>query len=341
MDRFFTDWEGPWVTTDFAYEIASKIMNNHTFFQRLSQYDDYLSYIVQKKDYEPGDTLKLLAPFIVASDVASQDLREISRELAKFVPQSRQALDCLDYRPVVISTSYQQFLEVSAGALGIKENLHGTELRTEDYQVDKEDKEMIKRAVDDIASLPEIMVHPRMAKDDLHESSRRAVDWLDDFFWNRLKRTSFKPVLEEVKAVGGKRKREVVERYMDELNYSEVIAIGDSISDYAMLDFVRDDGIAVSFNGNEYAVNHSNVAVVSDTAFGEAAVVDAFTKKGVDGVIDLVKNKRTEMLNPQIAANLSTTSFYWLQEEDINLSTIIGESGYMRKKLRGDAGELG
>ncbi len=340
MDMFFTDWEGPWVTTDFAYEIARKVLNNHTFFQRLSQYDDYLSYVVKKEEYEPGDTLKLLAPFIIASDVTSQNLKEISRDLANFVPQSRQALDCLNYRPVVISTSYQQFLEVSAGFLGIKKNLNGTELRIEDYQVASEDKELVKKVVDDIASLPEIVVHSAMTKDELPETSKHAVDWLDDFFWKKLTQTSFKPVLEEVKAVGGKRKREVVERYMDELNYSEVIAIGDSISDYAMLDFVRDNGVAVSFNGNEYAVNHSNVAVVSDTAFGEAAVVDAFGKKGGKGVIELVKNKRTEMLNPQIAQNLSTTSFYWLQE-DIDLSAVVEESGYMRKKLRGDAGGLG
>lgn len=340
MDVFFTDWEGPWVTTDFAYEIARKVLNNHTFFQRLSQYDDYLSYIVKKKDYEPGDTLKLLAPFIIASGATSQYLRETSRDLMSFTPHSRQALDCLNYRPVVISTSYQQFLEVSAEALGIKENLHGTEFRVDDYRVDKEDEELVKKAVDEIASLPEIEVHSWMAKEDLQETSKKAVDWLDDFFWRKLTRTSFKPVLEEVKAVGGKRKREVVEGYMDEFNYSEAIAIGDSISDYAMLDFVKDKGVAVSFNGNEYALNHSNVAVVSDTAFGEAAVVDAFTKKGLDGVIDLVKNRRTEILSPPIAENLSTTSFYWLKDDD-ELRVVIEESENMRKRLRGGAGDLG
>lgn len=341
MDMFFTDWEGPWVTTDFAYEIARKILNNHTFFQRLSQYDDYLSYIVKKKDYEPGDTLKLLAPFIIASDITSQELRDISRRLVNFVPHSRQALDCINYRPVVISTSYQQFLEVSAGALGIKEHLHGTELKLNDYRVDKEDKELVISAVDDIASLPEIKVHSGMGKDELHESSEQAVEWLDNFFWKKLVQTSFKPVLEEVKAVGGKRKRKVVERYMDELNYSEVVAIGDSISDYAMLDFVRDNGIAVSFNGNEYALIHSNVAVVSDTAFGEAAVIEAFTKKGADGVIDLIKNRKKEILSPPIAENLSTTGFYWLNDEDVDLSAVIKESNHMRKRLRGGAGDLG
>ncbi|MFO7967785.1 MAG: hypothetical protein R6U44_09335 [Archaeoglobaceae archaeon] len=339
MDKFFTDWEGPWVTTDFAYEIARKVLNNQIFFQRLSQYDDYLSYIVKKEDYEPGDTLKILAPFIIASEVTSQNLRDISRDLVTFVPHSRQAVKSLDYMPVVISTSYQQFLEVSAGALGIKEHLYGTELRIDDYRVDEEDKELVKRAVGDIAALPEIEVRSDMTKDELPEASEQSVDWLDDFFWKRLRHTSFEPVLEKVKAMGGKRKREVVERYMDDFNYNEVIAIGDSISDYAMLDFVRDNGVALSFNGNEYALDHSNVAVISDTAFGEAAVVDAFAKKGIDGVIDVVKNKRTELLNPQIAKNLSTTKFYWLN--DVDLDAVIVESEHMRKKLRGGAGHLG
>ncbi len=340
MDMFFTDWEGPWVTTDFAYEIARKILDNHIFFQRLSQYDDYLSYMVKKKDYEPGDTLKLLAPFIIASGVTSQDLRNISKELMSFVPHSRQAMESLNYRPVVISTSYQQFLEVSAGALGIKQHLHGTELRIDDYQVDKEDIELVKEAVNEIAALPEIEVHSGMRKEELPDASEKAVGWLDDFFWKKLRQTSFKPVLEEVKAVGGKRKKRVVEGYMQELGYSEVVAIGDSISDYAMLDFVKDNGIAVSFNGNEYALKHSNVAVVSDTAFGEAAVVDAFSREGIKGVTGLVKDRRAEVLNPIIAENLSTTRFYWLEDYN-DLTPVIEESERMRKRLRGGAGHLG
>lgn len=337
-DIFFTDWEGPWVTTDFAYGIARKVLNNHTFFQRLSQYDDYLSYIVKKKDYEPGDTLKLLAPFIIASGTSSEELKNISRDLATFVPDSKQALSCLKYKPVVISTSYKQFLEVSAGTLGIKEDLHGTELNIDSFQVDKEDKEVVKSSINTIASLPEIEVYSEMVKDDLHEGSKQAVEWLDHFFWKKLPQTSFKPVLEEVKAIGGKRKRDVVKKYMDEFKYNEGIAIGDSISDYAMLDFMRDNGVAVSFNGNEYAINHSNVAVVSDTAFGEAAVVDAFFKKGIEGVIDLTRDKKTHV-NPQIANNLGTSSFYWLDDADVNL--VIKKSKNMRKRLRGGAGDLG
>jgi predicted HAD superfamily phosphohydrolase len=337
-DVFFTDWEGPWVVTDFAYEVTIAFLNNQRFFERLSQYDDYLSYIEKRENYEAGDTLKLLAPFLIAAKVTSEELKRLSHDIVNFIPEAKIALKLLSCKPVVISTAYKQFLEVTANMLGIKD-IYGTEFRIEDYEVDEEDKEMVLKAVDIIASLPEIDVKPGMTEDELNEQSKKSINWLNDFFWERLTQTSFGKVIEEIKAMGGMRKKEMVERYMDRYDYEEGIAIGDSISDHAMLEWIRKRGIAVSFNGNEFAIKHANVAVISDTAFGEAAVVDAFTRNGIEGVIDLARYGRLDVVNPEIAKHLSKAKFYWL--EDVDLQLVIEESKRMRRILRGKAGKLG
>jgi predicted HAD superfamily phosphohydrolase len=130
---FFTDWEGPWVLTDFAYEVAIAFFNNHEFFERLSQYDDYLVLIEQKENYEAGDTLKLLAPFLVALDVTSEELRDLAEKVLAYTPDAEESMRYLierGFEPVVISTSYIQFLEVSAKPLGINK-IHSTHFKPE------------------------------------------------------------------------------------------------------------------------------------------------------------------------------------------------------------------
>jgi len=339
MKLFFTDWEGPWVTTDFAFEI-SKLLFKNSFFERLSQYDDYLSYIKRKEDYEAGDTLKLLAPFLIASGVTSEKIKELSRKIVNFVPDAEISIKYIKIKPVVISTSYSQFLEESTGMLGINAFIHGTEFNPEEFRIKEEDVKMLNEAVDSISSLPEIKIKPGMKENELDESSMEGINWLNEFFWEKIMNSSFGDVLRSVKATGGERKREIVQNYVENFNIDEILAIGDSISDHAMLKWVKEEGgIAISFNGNEYAIKNSNVAVVSDTAFGEVALIDVFARKGIKGVLKVVRKAGINLIDDGVSKYLHSTKFYWI--EDSNIEEIIEESGRMRRKLRGEAGELG
>ena len=68
-----TDLEGPWVTNDHAYEVA-KLLNDfglskkfgENLFEILSAYDDYLYFTEKRECYNPGSTLALIAPFLLA-----------------------------------------------------------------------------------------------------------------------------------------------------------------------------------------------------------------------------------------------------------------------------------
>ncbi len=113
---FFTDWEGPWILTDFALELTMAAFNNERFFRNLSAYDDYLAYDVKREGYEAGYTMKLLAPFISAAGFRNSDLELIARQTAKFVPHAKEAMNFLKKRwtPVIISTSYMQYLKITA-----------------------------------------------------------------------------------------------------------------------------------------------------------------------------------------------------------------------------------
>ncbi|ADB57889.1 hypothetical protein [Archaeoglobus profundus] len=306
----FTDWEGPWVLTDFAYECAMAFFNSYEFFERLSQYDDYLVLVEKKEDYDAGDTLRLLAVFLVANDVSNEELKDLAEKVLKYTPDAEEAIKELK-NPIVISTSYEQFLEVSAGPLGLK--YYCTSFKPENYNLSQSLKKEIVEAVEIIANLPEIRIPP-------DEETLSAINWLNNFFWNRLAKTEAGRILDEVKAVGGKRKLEVILKYKPK----KPVVIGDSISDKDMLSYAKEKGIAISFNGNEFALENSNLAIIAESAYAEVEVVKRCLSEGLDW-IEVCEDVRGGKV---------------CRVDKLDFDELLKESKAMRARLRGLAGYL-
>lgn len=315
----FTDWEGPWVLTDFAFELANAIFNNPRFFSNLSVYDDYLAYEKKKRGYEAGYTLKLLVPFFVAFEIRNKDVEEIAKSLTFFVRDAKISMDFIqrNWKVAVISTSYNQFLKISASKLGFRGFLHGTEIDFDSIEINDELKEELKNSIDLIASLRD---------EELYK-------YLDELF----ERREIKEILDKVKVIGAGEKAKILKYYCKLFDVDFPIAIGDSISDYKMFKTARKlGGIAIAFNGNKYALENADIAIVSDSAIAEAVVIYVLNKYGVNALKDL--NQRIPEELKEIYKK-SNTKVYLLENSDFEM--VLKESQNMRVKLRGSAGMLG
>ncbi|MCS7122276.1 MAG: hypothetical protein NZ895_06755 [Archaeoglobaceae archaeon] len=292
---FFTDWEGCWVLNDFAYELTMAVFNNDRFYRVLSEYDDHLAYTIKKPGYEAGYTVKLVVPFLIAAKVRNSFVLEFAKKVVKFVRDAKDSIEILKkFEPVVLSTSYVHFLKVSAEMLGIK-RIHGTEVDF-DLEVDSE----ILKEVDRIAS------------------SR--FEEIEEIF----SRKEVLDVLEKIKVVGAGEKAKILRNYCEEFNVDFPIAVGDSISDYKMFDAAKElGGVAIAFNGNEYALKHADIAIISESALSEALVI----KK-------LIETKKVESL-----ADIKIPGeIYFLEKCDFE--KVLRKSKKMRVKIRSKAGEL-
>ncbi len=315
-EMIFTDWEGPWTLTDFALELSMAVFNNERFFKNLSLYDDYLAYYARKPGYEAGYTMKLLAPFIAAAGLGNEDVKKIAEMTATFVPDARSAMESLKKIavPVVISTSYVHYLNVSARMLGIEENLHGSYVDFDALDV-SEYKDELLGSVDVIASL----------------EGEELYSYLDKLF------SKLDHVLEKVKAVGAGEKARIVEEYCENFGIESPVVIGDSISDYKMFKLAKKrGGVAIAFNGNEYALKHADIAIVSETAFAEVACVEAVLRGGVEAL-----KKLDNYVSDAIMERLSGRRFKVYILDECDLEEVLRESKKMRVFLRGAAGELG
>jgi len=307
---FFTDWEGPWILTDFALELCMAVFNNARFFSNLSEYDDYLAYEVKRGGYEAGYTLKLLTPFLAAAGIKNRDVERIAKLSARFVPDAERAMARLQERwtAVVISTSYTQYLKKTAEMIGLKGNLHGTEVDFDSISLPESLRKELLNMVDVIASL----------------SGEELFRELDSLFSHE----AIKGVVESVKAIGAGEKAEIVKIYCESKGIDFPVVVGDSISDYKMFEVARSiGGVAIAFNGNEYALKHADVAVISSTAISEAEVIELFMEK---------REKAFDILSK---ISIPETEIYIIENSDF--AEVLEKSKRMRVRLRGLAGELG
>ncbi|MDF1556660.1 MAG: hypothetical protein P1P80_00550 [ANME-2 cluster archaeon] len=294
-----SDWEGPWVTADHAFDIMKQgIKGGERLFAAVSAYDDYLAYVVKKQDYEPGNTLTLIAPFLIAFGLDDDFLTARAKDNANFIAGSIKAIEMLrsHYTMNIISTSYHQYVHYSTYLAGIPiENTYCTWFPIDDYAMDisDTDKELVRQMADTILSMPELDIDVNTDPREMDDAVVDALQHLDNFFWEVLPFTGYAKMLMEVKPVGGNRKYEAVvsalEKEGQELKCSATI--GDSITDLKMLKNTKDaGGLALSFNGNEYAISNCNVAVMSGNCMVTTLLVDVFERRGIEAIEVLVSD---------------------------------------------------
>ena len=88
-----TDCEGPLALNDNAFELCREFMKPHgdRFFTQVSRYGDFLADMAQKPEYQAGDTLKLILPFLQAHGLTNALSRDFSSQNLRLVPGAEEA----------------------------------------------------------------------------------------------------------------------------------------------------------------------------------------------------------------------------------------------------------
>ena len=271
------DLEGPLSPQDNAYELMALIPEGRRLFERLSRYDDLLA-LSGRPNYEPGDTLKLILPFLLAHGINETHIRQIS-EKAKLVDGASECVQAIwarGWQPCIVSTSYKPHALNIAEKVGIPPDLvAATEVNFDALEgaMTEDSYSLVLTWQSRILECP--------ADDD--EQLRRL---LDEFFWEHLVKFPIGIAL-DLTVMGGSRKTEALRNFLNkaELSFSQCAAVGDSITDAHMLQTVRDGGgLAIVFNGNEYALPYGVVGVASLDLRAILPLLEVFAREGLEGV---------------------------------------------------------
>ncbi|MHA1384434.1 MAG: HAD hydrolase family protein [Candidatus Helarchaeota archaeon] len=357
------DLEGPLSHIDFAAEISKllepklKRARLGEFFNMLSNYDDYLidfPNVIEGLDvesYEPGDTLRLMAPFYVWY-FTDEELKELSRKspgLNRGIKKTVSSIMDDGWDVYIISTSYTQHAFNIGNLLGIEQDhIYCTILNVEELKSQIKDINLsINKLIDEIFT--------KYLKN--NSNLEVVVDDLNEYFWKK-KDSDFVKVMNQVVVRGGRRKEKALETISKRTNYpiSKMIVIGDSITDKNMLGRAKKEGaFAISWNGNDYSIPNANIAVTAPDSVGILPIFKAypniweFIKKWEhnykyfkDNLEKIPKNFIDTEIREYYIQNKFVPVIRDLRELSKNeLDLVIREQKIMRKKVRGWVGELG
>ncbi|MBE9513500.1 MAG: hypothetical protein IMY83_00515 [Chloroflexi bacterium] len=249
------DLEGPLAPQDNAYELMKLFPTGGKTFEVISRYDD-LATLEGRKDYEPGDTLALTAPFLAYHGITEEQITAMGQgsRLTSGALELISRLKSVKWQIFCISTSYEQYALSVTQRLGIaSQNVACTH-----FPLDRIRQLLSNR---DFALLGQAEERMATLSDDAEIKQH-----LDRFYQRDLARTSSGRILAEVKPVGGRRKVEALEDFasVTAKPLSQWVVVGDSITDARMLQAVdRAGGLAIAFNANEYALPYCTISLAS------------------------------------------------------------------------------
>ena len=276
---FITDCEGPLTLNDNAYELAVNfIQDGGELFKILSSYDDYLVDIVKKENYKAGNTLKLILPFFVVENLTNDDFIDFSQNNICAVPDSRFLLNYLKeaMNTYIVSTSYGQYIKAVSDYMEVPfENTYYTNVDVDGLELNKEEVQKIIEFKDLILTNPE------------------DYELFDDILFNQILKMGIYEKIKDIEVVGGQGKKLAIDKIIekDNINANEILYIGDSITDVEPLDFAcKNNGISISFNGNEYPLKAAEIAIISPSAVTTAVIANIYAEYDKNKVLQFIKD---------------------------------------------------
>lgn len=343
---FITDCEGPLTLNDNAFELAAKVIENgDELFKVLSLYDDYLADVVKVENYKAGNTLKLILPFFACENLTNRDMVEFSQNNIYSVRDSKFLLSYLKkaMNIYIVSTSYGQYIEAVSKYMDVDfKNTFYTDVDVDVLNLD--DGEIGK--IEQFKKL--ILENP----DD--------YELFDDIFFNQITKMGIYEKIKDIEVVGGEGKKLAIDKIIerDGIDINNMLYIGDSITDVEPLQFARkNNGISISFNGNEYPLKVAEIAIVSPSAVTTAVIANIYAKYDKNKVLKFIEdyndsdNLKELFGKYDIDLEIGEKFFEVFEGKDYpiiqtvtdkNYEDILKSSKHMRNNIRGqDIGGLG
>ena len=328
------DLEGPLTPQDAAFELMKLFPDGGRVFAAISRYDDLLTIEeksgYQPADYEPGDTLALIVPFLVLHGVTERDIVTLAAQ-APFIGGAKDIISRLQYRAWkvhCITTTYEQYALHLTQKLGIyAHNVACTRFPLDQLRttMTAADAAILRQMETDLLALP----------DPPEDAALKAL--LDAYFWQKLPATSIGGLINQVKPVGGRRKVAALERFSQATAqpFSRWVYAGDSITDARVLQAVEDaGGLAIAFNANQYALQHATAALASTHISDLGDFLDAWSSGGRKAAERFVKERE------RAGGHDNRGYFHWLSGRQ-DIAPVLEVHRRIRRTVREEAGKLG
>ncbi|MHC1681119.1 MAG: HAD hydrolase family protein [Methanomassiliicoccales archaeon] len=348
-----SDLQGPITANDSAREITAAVVENgDRLYQAIRRYERVLSNVSRKEGVKPGDSLRLILPFLKAYGVTDSSLLRFSKDNLRIVPGADKAMRFAQelMSSFVVSTSYEHYVGAACDHIGFPfENTFCTRLSMDMLDIEDWETETLCNLAQEIVRLPLLEVPEGTSNvRDLSTDDRIVLRRLDEIFWTEMTDLSTYQLVSQVNPVGGDEKATSVVEICKRMSVplEDCMYVGDGETDARVLQVVkRSGGLSIAFNGNLPALREAEVGVVSDNAIVTSILTELFHRGGRDGVLEALEDWSLDGLR----AN-GVVHDYLLREfartfpgglptvrrlDKTSLQDVVRESVPMREKVRG------
>lgn len=329
---------------------ARFIRNGDRVYDAFSRYDTVTSYALSREGGNPGGVTKLLVPFLKAWGILDNSAYEYSRDVTELMPGADHALRyILSQMPAYMTTgSYEHhIMNVSDMTEFPLNNISFNLIAFDKLEISRQDAKILKNITTEISNLRvsdeayTVTENKYLNKDD-----SKLVDYFDDMIEKELSKMEIYETVKKMTMIGANEKAYAVLELCrkNDIEMSDTVMVGSDNSDYQAMDLVRDSGgLALAFNGAEYAIRGANVAVLSKKPIVATVLVTEFYNGGIESVYNLINNWTKEGLQtvPCADRNLMNRMLeefpkklpeVYIVEED-NINDIVTTSAEYRKHI--------
>ncbi|MDR0791018.1 MAG: hypothetical protein LBE47_00585 [Methanomassiliicoccaceae archaeon] len=325
------------------------IRNGGKVFDIMMTYDSMIAFGLNREDRRSGDMLKTLVPLLKASGVTDSSVYAHFTNNRDILPGS----DVIHYMnglmtTLIVSESYEHHTMVINESLNLPaDGIKCTEVSFDSLDLDKQDAKKLRNMLTNIAKMdiPRISSNPVDRVQYIDQKDQRILETMDDIV-GTIHESDIFYQMESIRPMGGNEKAFAVMdmRRGTGVDLDCTAYIGNNATDYPAMDIISDnDGLAISFNGDAYAVRGSNIAVMSPNPITAAVLISEFYIGGMEAVFDLVnawdRSKLSKRDHPDrhLMSALLRTFPSKLPDvvivNDENVEDVIRESERYRRKL--------
>ncbi|AIZ56005.1 hypothetical protein Mpt1_c01000 [Candidatus Methanoplasma termitum] len=319
-------------------------------YDMISRYDDLTAFILNRTDGRSGNTARFIAPFLKAFGMTDYAAMEHCKVSLRLTDESKKVMKHLmQTLPTFVTTSsYEHNVINLCDELDIpRAVVDCTDISFDDKEMTKQEARTIRGMATTITSL---RMPPHEYRMDIPAKLRQEevdmVMTLDEIFKDGLRNTSAEGMMRQSRVVGANEKAYFMIDMCKKMNieFEGTAFIGGDMTDVSALYTVRDkSGLAMSFNGCDFAVRNSNIAVMSKDCTVAAILVQEFYNEGIEAVYDLVENwdrktlEKKDFPDPYLMRTMLDSNKKKLPEVHIvnkdNVDNIAEKSEKYRKNL--------
>ncbi len=272
------------------------IPNGDRFLDVLERYDMLTSYVIGREEAVAGSAAKWALPFLKGCGATDHSAYICAKESLKVMPGAKDAMKYLSaLMPSYVTTStYEQAMIPLMDALDAPlADSACSESLMDQSSFGRVYSKSIMKTAKKISGLEIPTKFYALGKEtSLDSKDIKIIECMDEVLDEKIEGPGEHLMESSAMMVSSKKAYRLLDvRRSANVDLDGMVYIAGDHSDYQAMNLVQENGgLAISFNGSEYAVRGSSIAVISRSATVGALLSYLFYDKGIQAVTDLVKD---------------------------------------------------